>query len=132
MGPSTSPSTAVFAIVQLFIALVTGWMAIRGWFKVNDTRDVARLVLAGVILALTSTFTATPVQVIILGGFSGAGQDAAVGALLATGSSIIEAVFATQFTIDIVDKLISIGVAYGVARSIPDRYMPPFGQQTVE
>lgn len=132
LGITTSPSTAVFAIVQFFIALVTGWMVIRGWFNINDTRSVARLGLAGVILALTSTFTATPVQVIILGGFSGAGQDAAVGALLATGSSIIEAVFATQFTIDIVDKLISIAVAYGVARSIPDRYMPPFGQQTVE
>ena len=129
LGITTSPSTAFFAIVQVAIALVTGWMAIRGWFRdVSDLRDYARLFLAGVILALTSTLTATPVQVIILGGFSGAGQDAAVGALLATGSSILEAVFATQFTIDILDKLISITVAYLVARQIPERYLPSFGQ----
>lgn len=132
LGITTSPSTAFFAIVQAAIALVAGWMAIRGWFReVSNGMDYARLFLAGVILALVSTFTATPVQVIILGGFSGAGQDAAVGALMATGSSILEAVFATQFSIDIVDKLISIAVAYLVARQIPERYLPSFGQRSL-
>jgi energy-coupling factor transport system substrate-specific component len=133
LGITTSPSTAFFAVVQAAIALVTGYMAVRGWFRnVNDARGYGLLLVAGVILALTSTFTATPVQVIILGGFSGAGQDAAVGALLATGSSILEAVFATQFVIDIVDKLLSLAVAYLVAIQIPDRYLPPFGQFTLK
>ncbi|MFC7018477.1 MULTISPECIES: ECF transporter S component [Haloarcula] len=132
LGVTTSPSTAFFAVVQIAIALVAGWMATSGWFMdVSDTRDYARLFLAGVILAIVSTLTATPIQVIVLGGFSGAGQDAAVGALMATGSSIVEAVFATQFTIDITDKLISLGVAYGVARQIPERYLPSFGQQVL-
>lgn len=132
LGITTSPSTAFFAVVQAAIALVTGWMAVRGWFRgLSSTRDYAMLVVAGIILALVSTFTATPVQVIILGGFSGAGQDAAVGALLATGSSILEAVFATQFVIDIVDKLLSIIIVYFVAIQIPERYLPPFGQYTL-
>jgi len=133
LGVTTSPSTAFFAVVQAAIALVVGWMAVSGWFRaVADPKDYARLFVAGVILALVSTFTATPIQVIVLGGFSGAGQDAAVGALLATGSSILEAVFATQFSIDILDKLLSLGIAYLVARQIPERYLPPFGQFTLK
>jgi energy-coupling factor transport system substrate-specific component len=132
LGVTTSPSTAFFAVVQAGIALVTGWMAVRGWFRgLDGVRDYAMILVAGVILALVSTFTATPIQVIVLGGFSGAGQDAAVGALLATGSSIIEAVFATQFVIDITDKLLSIVIAYFVAIQIPERYLPPFGQHTL-
>jgi energy-coupling factor transport system substrate-specific component len=132
LGVTTSPSTAFFAVVQVGIALVAGWMAVRGWFSgVEEPIDYARLLLAGIILAIVSTLTATPIQVIVLGGFSGAGQDAAVGALLATGSSILEAVFATQFTIDITDKLISLAVAYLVARQIPERYLPSFGQKTL-
>lgn len=133
LGITTSPSTAFFAVVQAAIALVVGWMAVRGWFReISDAVDYGRLFIAGVILALVSTFTATPIQVIVLGGFSGAGQDAAVGALMATGSSILEAVFATQFTIDIIDKLLSLGIAYMVARQIPDRYLPPYGQFTLK
>lgn len=132
LGVTTSPSTAFFAVVNAAIALVTGYMAIRGWFRISDTRGYLRLVLAGIILAIVATLTATPIQVIVLGGFSGAGQDAAVGALLATGSSIVEAVFATQFVIDITDKLISVAVAYFVARQIPERYLPSFGQRALD
>jgi energy-coupling factor transport system substrate-specific component len=132
LGITTSPSTAFFAVVQAGIALVAGYMATRGWFRITDTMGYVRLFVAGVILAIVSTLTATPIQVIVLGGFSGAGQDAAVGALLATGSSIVEAVFATQFTIDIVDKLLAVAIAYSVATQIPERYLPSFGQKALE
>lgn len=132
LGITTSPSTAFFAVVQAGIALVAGYMATRGWFKITDTIGYVRLFVAGVILAIVATLTATPIQVIVLGGFSGAGQDAAVGALLATGSSIVEAVFATQFTIDIFDKLLAVAIAYSVAVQIPERYLPSFGQEALE
>lgn len=133
LGFTVGPQLIPFALVNIAIALVVGYLAQHGWFRIQNTIGYWRLIAAGVILGIVNTLVSTPVAVIIFGGLTGSGQDIITTAFLAAGLPIWSAVFISSLLVGgFVDKTASIIIAYFVARSVPDRYLPARGQETLE
>lgn len=124
LGFTKTPTIIPFAITNAAIALVVGWMATRGWFRVDDMQGYLRLVGAGIVVAFVATVVSAPIAVVLFGGIGGGTTDVITAFFLATGNSILESVLATSFIVEPVDKTVSIFVAFFIARAVPDRYRP--------
>lgn len=131
LGFVRSPTFVPFALVQVGIALVVGYMALYGWFYVEETKDYIWVLAAGLVVTITSVVTSTPIAVFLFGGLTGHPVDLVTGFFLATGSELIAAVLAQSFIIGLADKVISVVVAFFIVIAIPDRYRPEFGQKVL-
>lgn len=132
LGFVRSPTFIPFGLVQVAIALVVGYIALRGWFRIQEAKDYVWLAAAGVLVALTAVIVSTPIAVWLFGGLTGNPVDVVTGFFLATGSGIFEAVLAQGFITESVDKIASVVIAYFIAVSIPERYRPSFGQMVLK
>lgn len=133
LGFTVGPQLIPFALVNVAIALVVGYLAQRGWFKIKETIEYWRLIAAGVILGFVNTFVATPIAVLLFGGLTGSGQDIITTIFLAIGLPIWSSVFVSSLLVGgLVDKTASIIIAYFVAQSVPNRYLPKRGQEALE
>lgn len=126
LGVVSRPSLIPYALVNLAIGLVAGYMARAGWFK-----SYWRVAVTGILIMLTAIFTAAPISTFVFGGVTGSGVDALRAYFMATGSSILEATLRESFVFEPIDKLISVFVAFFVARSIPLRYRPENARRTL-
>lgn len=131
LGVTRSPTIIPFAVVNAAIALVAGFFAMRGWFRIHETRDYAKLAGVGVVVALTSIVISLPIVVTLFGGLTGTAPDIVVGAFLAAGFDLVPAVLASQLVIEPIDKISSVVIAYFIAKSVPERYRPSFGQRAL-
>lgn len=133
IGFTVGPQLIPFALVNISFALVVGYMAQRGWFKIDNVYGYWKLIATGFILAIVNTIVATPLNVLIFGGLVGTGQDIVTAFFLASGFSIwVSSTFSSFIVGGIVDKTISIFIAYFVAQSVPSRYLPKRGQEALE
>jgi len=133
LGFTVGPQLIPFALVNIAIALVIGYLAQRGWFRIRKATGYWRLIAAGVILGVVNTLVSTPIAVGIFGGLTGSGQDIITTAFLAAGLPIWSAVFVSSLLVGgLIDKTASIVIAYFVAKSVPGRYLPVRGQETLE
>lgn len=128
---TASPTLLPFGLVQAAAALAIGYVAVRGWFRVNETRDYAKLVGAALLLTLVAVFTSAPIVVLVFGGVTGGPTSVITGFFLATGEELLTSVLATQFIVEPIDKIASVFIAYFIAKSVPERYRPSFGQKAV-
>lgn len=133
LGFTVGPQLIPFALVNIGIALVVGFLAQRGWFRIDEFIEYWRLIAAGIILGFVNTFIATPIAVILFGGLTGSGQDIITTIFLAAGFPIWTSVFISSLLVGgLVDKTASIIIAYFVANSVPNRYLPKRGQEALE
>lgn len=133
LGFTVGPTLVPFALVNVAIALVVGYLAQRGWFRIDSVVEYWRLVAAGGILGIVNTLVATPIAVLLFGGLTGSGQDIITTIFLAMGLPIWTSVFVSSLLVGgIIDKTASIVIAYFVAQSVPNRYLPRRGQQALE
>jgi energy-coupling factor transport system substrate-specific component len=133
LGFTVGPQLIPFALVNAAIALVVGYLAQRGWFRIDTVIEYWRLIAAGVILGIVNTLVATPIAVVIFGGLTGSGQDIITAIFLAAGLTIWASVFISSLIVGgIIDKTASIIIAYFVAQSVPNRYLPNRGQEALE
>lgn len=133
LGFTVGPQLVPFALVNVAIALVVGFLAQRGWFRITKTIEYWRLIATGIILGIVNTLVATPIAVLLFGGLTGSGQDIITAIFLAAGFSIWLSVFISSLLVGgILDKTISIIIAYFVANSVPNRYLPKRGQEALE
>jgi energy-coupling factor transport system substrate-specific component len=131
LGVTRSPTIIPFAVVNAGIALVAGYLAMRGWFRIREGRDYLKLAGVGVCVALTSIVLSVPIVVTLFGGLTGTAPDIVVGAFLALGFDLVLAVLAAEFVIEPIDKISSVVIAYFIATSVPERYRPSFGQRAL-
>lgn len=129
---TASPTLLPFGLVQAAIALVAGYMALLGWFRVEEQRDYLMVFVAAMVVMMTAIVTSAPIVVLVFGGVTGGPTSVITGFFLATGQQLLESVLATQFITEPIDKTISVFVAYFVAKSVPERYRPSFGQRAVK
>lgn len=133
LGFTVGPQLIPFALVNVAIALVIGYLAQRGWFRIKSTAGYWRLVATGIILGVVNTLVSTPIAVLLFGGLTGSGQDIVTTVFLAAGLPIWSAVFVSSLLVGgIIDKTASIVIAYFVAKSVPSRYLPTRGQETLD
>lgn len=131
LGFTAGPQLIPFALVNVAIALVVGYMAKRGWFQISNTIGYWRLVAAGVIIALVGTAFSAPISVYVFGGVTPGAQGAITAAFLASGNAIWTSVVSASFITEPIDKIISITVAYFIAQSVPLRYLPRRGMNAL-
>lgn len=132
LGVTASPTSIPYGLTNAAIALVVGFMAMRGWFGLEEAMEYWRLVAAGIIVAIVATIVSAPITVILFGGITGGPTSVVTGFFLATGQEIWSAVVSSSLVIEPFDKTISVVVAYAIARSVPERYRPERGQDALE
>jgi energy-coupling factor transport system substrate-specific component len=133
LGFTVGPQLIPFALVNIAVALVVGYLAQYGWFRIDNTFEYWRLIAIGIFLGIVNTLVSTPLAVYLFGGLTGNGQDIITTVFLATGFSLWTSVFLSSLIIGgIIDKTASIIIAYFVAQSVPNRYLPKRGQEALE
>lgn len=132
LGFTVGPQLVPFAVVNIAIALIVGYLAQRGWYRIDRTIEYWRLIATGIIVAFVATIVSAPIVVYLFGGITPTGTGAITAFFLATGQAIWTSVIAASFLVEPVDKTASIIIAYFVAQSVPHRYLPKRGQEALE
>ncbi len=126
-----SPTMLPFAATSAAIGLVAGYLAMRGWFRIDRSRDYLKLAGVAIAVAATSILVSWPILVYLFGGITGTAPDLIVAAFLNAGFNTRLAVLGSQLVMEPVDKIASVVIAYVIASSVPERYRPSFGQRAL-
>lgn len=100
MGVTSGPTAIPFALVNVAVALVTGFIARKGF-------SLPKAVVTGLILSVVCPLIGTPIRLALFGGFTGSGTDIIILALKAAGESTFTATFWGAVSGNFVDKIIS-------------------------
>lgn len=116
IGLVFSPVAAAFAPVALVIGVVAGLLARAGWY-----RTYWKAALAGVVIAAALTVVAVPIRIYLFGGVSGSGADFFIAYLSSVGQTLFSSVALAVFGTNVVDKVISSLVVWGLVQKLPVR-----------
>ncbi|WOE65255.1 ECF transporter S component [Aeromonas allosaccharophila] len=122
-GLLTGPIAAAFAPVAMMIGLSAGLMARAGWFN-----NLPKVVVSSVVITLALTLVAIPIRSYLFGGATGSGADFMVAYLHAMGSDLQESVAVTVLGTNLLDKLLTALIAWGLVRRLPQRTLRHFPQ----
>ena len=117
----TNPVFFAFAIVNVVVGVVTGFLARYDYFSVWW-----KWIISMVLMALASLITAAPIVVMMFGGITGSGTSLITATLMAAGSNIWGAVISTELVFTILDRIISFGITFVIIRVIPVRTLVKF------
>jgi energy-coupling factor transport system substrate-specific component len=102
LGTTTEPSAVFFGLVNITIALVTGFMARKfnfaKWYVALST---------GLMLSIIAPLIGTPIAVALFGGLNGSGMDLVVLWARAAGHDILASTFISRITGNFVDKILT-------------------------
>ncbi|WP_421218595.1 ECF transporter S component [Aeromonas jandaei] len=122
-GLLTGPIAAAFAPVAMMIGLSAGLLARDGWFN-----NLPKVVVSSVVITLALTLVAIPIRSYLFGGATGSGADFVVAYLHAMGSDLQESVAVTVLGTNLLDKLLTVLIAWGLVRRLPQRTLRHFPQ----
>ena len=122
-GLLTGPIAAAFAPVAMMIGLSAGLLARAGWFN-----NLPKVVVSSVLITLALTLVAIPIRSYLFGGATGSGADFVVAYLHAMGSDLQESVAVTVLGTNLLDKLLTVLIAWGLVRRLPQRTLRHFPQ----
>lgn len=113
-----NPVSFAFIPVQMGVGLVVGLLAMSGMFT-----KAWKVIIAAVLVSLTSTIIASPIQVLMFGGATGNSSDALVATFLASGQQIWTAVFSTKILNECIDKIFCLLIAFFIVKKMSPRYL---------
>jgi energy-coupling factor transport system substrate-specific component len=102
-----------FLLVNVAVALITGLLAKKYKFKLTTA------IVCGLILSIVCPLIGTPIGILIYGGLTGTVSDVIVLALKSSGSSIFAASFIAKIGNNLIDKVGTCIIAYGLIRYLP-------------
>lgn len=118
-GLTMDPISFVYALTSVFIGLVAGIMAYKGWIS-----SWGKAAVIGLAVGLTAVVISTPLNVAFWGGQTGnVWGDIVFGYVLQGTRSVWLASFLDELVVDLPDKLITVLVAYGIYRVLPNSLM---------
>ncbi|WP_419781917.1 ECF transporter S component [Maridesulfovibrio sp.] len=115
-GVISSPVAAAFAPVAMVIGIAAGYCARMGLFKNWWTA-----ILAGLIITVFNSVVAVPIRLYMFGGVTGSGADFAMAYLLALGRDLFGSVVVTVFTSNVIDKVVTAVLVWGIVKGLPER-----------
>lgn len=124
-GMISSPVAAAFAPVAMAIGIVAGLCAKYGLFK---TWWLA--IISGVIITVFNAIVAVPIRLYMFGGITGSGADFMTAYMLALGKDLFGSVVFTVFTSNLLDKVITTVLAWGIVKALPVRTAARFPRLT--
>jgi energy-coupling factor transport system substrate-specific component len=115
-GLISSPVAAAFAPVAMVIGIIAGLCARYGLFK---TWWLA--ILSGLIITVFNAIVAVPIRLYMFGGITGSGADFMTAYMLALGKDLFGSVVITVFTSNLLDKVVTALLAWGIVKALPER-----------
>jgi len=115
-GLISSPVAAAFAPVAMVIGIIAGLCARYGLFK---TWWLA--ILSGLIITVFNAIVAVPIRLYMFGGITGSGADFMTAYMLALGKDLFGSVVVTVFTSNLLDKVVTALLAWGIVKALPER-----------
>lgn len=112
-GMITNPKNIPFAVVNLAIGLIVGYIAKRYTF------NWVTALLTGLVLAVVAPLIGTPIAIWVYGGLTGGGTDILFLWLLKSGQKIFTAAFIPRITGNIVDKVTCALLVASLVRYFP-------------
>lgn len=100
-GLLTNPKNIPFALVNIAIGLIVGYIAKNKIFNLKTA------ILVGVLISIIAPLIGTPIAIWIFGGLTGDGNDLIFTWLKNSGSTIFSAAFIPRITGNFVDKIAS-------------------------
>jgi energy-coupling factor transport system substrate-specific component len=120
-GLAINPDALPWWPVAFLIGLVTGYCAKGGLFK-----SWWKVVITGFLVALTAASASVPISFLIYGGITAGGTGLLTAFLVESGRGIVEAVFASSFLIEPVDKITTAMLAFAIAQGLSQRFLARF------
>jgi energy-coupling factor transport system substrate-specific component len=116
-----SPSALPFFPVAAWIGFVAGSCAhfglMKNWWKA---------ILAGLIIAVTTPFVATPIVVYVYGGVEGSGASLITAVMIKSGVKITSAAFYKNLMVEPLDKVPTVLVAFALVSVLSKRLVGKF------
>ena len=115
-GLLQGPTAAFFAPVAMMIGIAAGLLARAGMF-----RSWWQAAISGAVIAVALSVVAVPIRIYLFGGVTGSGADFAVAYLLKVGESLFGSVLITVIGTNLVDKIVTALLVWGIVRGLPAR-----------
>lgn len=122
-GLISSPVAAAFAPVAMVIGVVAGLCAKYGLFKTWWL-----VIIAGVVITIFNAIVAVPIRLYMFGGITGSGADFMTAYMLALGKDLFGSVVVTVFTSNLLDKVATALLAWGIVKALPERKLRSFSR----
>ncbi len=116
-GFITNPKTIPFALVNIAVGLVVGFIAKKKNFSYTTA------VITGLILAVVAPLIGTPIAIYVYGGITGDFNDVFFTWLTQAGQTVFSAAFLPRIASNIVDKIASCVIVAFLITRLPKKYI---------
>lgn len=116
-GVITNPKSIPFALVNIAIGLVVGFIAKKWKFNYKTA------LFTGLLLAVVAPLIGTPIATYVYGGITGDFNDVFFTWLVQSGQKVFTAAFIPRITSNIVDKIFSCLIVAFLIERMPKRYI---------
>lgn len=120
-----NPVYLPYALVSIGVALCTGYMVKKGFFK-----SIGGFVITWLVNTLVSVIIASAITILVFGGVAGATGSAVTTFFLATGQQIWTSVISASFITTLLDRAIAYFAAYITLKRIPDKFISSVVKET--
>lgn len=116
-----TPTMLPYAIVSVAFGFLSGVLSKKGMFLTKK-----KVVLSGILLAIVAVILATPITTFVFGGITGGGNSVIIVTLQSMGLNLFTATLISTFCTEMLDKLLTVFICYGIVRSMSNRYLSKF------
>lgn len=120
-GLISDPVSAAFAPVAAMIGIAAGFCAKFGLFK-----TWWKAIISGAIISVALAVIAVPIRLYMFGGLTGSGSDFITAYFLALGRDLFGAVIIQVITSNLVDKIVTALISWGLIKALPNRFVSRF------
>lgn len=121
LGLTINPDFLPWWPVQALIGLTSGICANFGLFK-----SWWKVVVTGFIIALVAAMSSVPISFLVYGGITASGTGMITAFLVESGRGMVQAVFASNFLTEPVDKITSALLAFAILQGLSRRFVARF------
>ncbi|MCH5586075.1 ECF transporter S component [Shimazuella sp. AN120528] len=115
-GLTMDPISFIYGITSLFMGLVAGILAYKGWIS-----SWSKAIIVGIAVGLTAVVISTPLNISFWGGQTGnLWGDALFALVMAKTKLVWFASFLDELVVDVPDKLITVLISYAIFRGLPN------------
>jgi energy-coupling factor transport system substrate-specific component len=121
LGLTINPDFLPWWPVAFIIGLVSGVCANYGLFK-----NWWKVAITGFLIALFAAMSSVPISLIVYGGITTGGTGLITAFLVESGRGIVQAVFASSFLTEPVDKITTALLAFALIQGLSKRFIARF------